>query len=537
MPVGNYQYVVLYTSTVNYNVSRQDNGCVLALANGAISVDGVTPVVGDVILLKDQADQSFNGIYEVIVVGNGATKFKLKRTNLSLFAKSGSTIYTKAGVTNVFLLYVFCLIPDPFTLDVDNVDVRLVTDNSALGPEVECRVTYWNTATTISSDGGLLWDPAKNSFTAGEATGSQWDKANRGTHSQGFGINTQPIGNFSLAGGEGTEASGASAFSFGETDSGGIIRARGDGSFAEGYSGGNGIIQTGTSADGSIARGWAGSSGTIQTGTSSSGSFAWGWATNGTIETNTAAQGALARGYVDGGGSVIVAIGDGAAAAGYTTGSTSITASGRGSHAEGSTLEDSILASAEGSRAEGTDTEASGVYSHASGASSHARLRAQQALASGHNFGAGLPDARGNAQCCDYVVRNRSADATPIQLFLDGNTGTLLLTIEDQTSWAFCVYVVARGICNPGESFEHADAAYRLEGLITRDDVNTTLLMLGLSVTTIFESGAASNFSVTALAATNALIIQVTGDVSCDVRWVGCVKTTEVMLVRVADSD
>jgi len=594
MPKANYQYVVKYTSTIEYNIVREANACITAQADGALSVDGVTPAVGDLILLKDQTDKSFNGIYEVLVVGDGSTKFQLKRSYLSLFAKTGSTVYTKAGDDNIFLLYVYCLDTDPHTTDIDDIDIRLVTGNSALGPEVECRVTYWSEPTKISSDSGLLWDPVKHSFAAGEATGSQWDKTNRGEHSQGFGKNTESTGDFSLAGGNEVKASGQASLAFGfkasgtfdaqsdgsmaqgYVESGTITTGTGaEGSFAQGYTSGSGVIQTGTDAEGSFARGFS-SGGTIETGSTgdgseaagyvggssnirslaigstakgyagssgliiaeagSDGSFAQGYANNGTIETDAAAKGAFARGHAYGVSSLIKASGDGAFAEGYANASASITSSGRGAHAEGSTLEGSILASAEGSCAEGTDTEAAGEYSHSSGASSIARLRAQQALGSGHNFGSGTPDARGNAQCCKFVVRNATSDNTQTELFLDGDTGTQRIEIPDQSSWAICAYVVARGICSPGGgAMEHADAAYNMGGLIVRDDVNSTFLMLGLIVNTIYESTAATPFSVTATAENNAFTIKVTGDNNCDVRWVSCVETTEVMFDRVAE--
>ena len=59
-----------------------DNGAgtLTADSNGAISIDGVTLVANDRVLVKDQTTQTQNGFYKVTTVGDGSTAFVLTRT-------------------------------------------------------------------------------------------------------------------------------------------------------------------------------------------------------------------------------------------------------------------------------------------------------------------------------------------------------------------------------------------------------------------------------------------------------------------------
>ena len=52
-----------------------------ASSNGALSIDGVSPVVNDRILVKDQTDAKQNGIYIVTTVGDGSTAFCINKSN------------------------------------------------------------------------------------------------------------------------------------------------------------------------------------------------------------------------------------------------------------------------------------------------------------------------------------------------------------------------------------------------------------------------------------------------------------------------
>ena len=63
--------------SATYNNSA---GTLTAGSNGAISVDGVSLVLNDRVLVKDQTTQTENGIYKVTTVGSGSAAFVLTRT-------------------------------------------------------------------------------------------------------------------------------------------------------------------------------------------------------------------------------------------------------------------------------------------------------------------------------------------------------------------------------------------------------------------------------------------------------------------------
>jgi len=67
-------------STNTYNNGSSGVGATLtANANGALSIDGVTAVVGNRVLVKNEAASANNGIYTVTQVGDGSTPYILTR--------------------------------------------------------------------------------------------------------------------------------------------------------------------------------------------------------------------------------------------------------------------------------------------------------------------------------------------------------------------------------------------------------------------------------------------------------------------------
>ena len=79
------------------------SGVITETGNGALSVDGVTPSVGDRILLKDGAAGSDNGIYVVTTVGSAGTQFVLTRAsdcNTSTNYQSGAFTFIEQGTAN-----------------------------------------------------------------------------------------------------------------------------------------------------------------------------------------------------------------------------------------------------------------------------------------------------------------------------------------------------------------------------------------------------------------------------------------------------
>jgi len=81
-----------------------------ASSNGAITLDGVSPVVNDRILVKDQTTASQNGIYKVTTQGDGSTAFVLTRAtpeDQPAELSGGSFVFVEEGTANGDNGYVF----------------------------------------------------------------------------------------------------------------------------------------------------------------------------------------------------------------------------------------------------------------------------------------------------------------------------------------------------------------------------------------------------------------------------------------------
>jgi hypothetical protein len=88
--------------TVTYSNGSSGVGATLtASANGALSVDSVTPSVGNRVLAKDQVSALQNGVYTVTTVGDGSTPFLLTRATDMNTSGSG---YNQINAGNYFLI-------------------------------------------------------------------------------------------------------------------------------------------------------------------------------------------------------------------------------------------------------------------------------------------------------------------------------------------------------------------------------------------------------------------------------------------------
>ena len=96
---------------VSYSNGTAGVGATLtASSNGALSIDGVSPVVNDRILVKDQSTAAQNGIYVVTTVGDGSTAFVLTRAtpeDQPAELSGGSFIFVEEGTANGDNGYVF----------------------------------------------------------------------------------------------------------------------------------------------------------------------------------------------------------------------------------------------------------------------------------------------------------------------------------------------------------------------------------------------------------------------------------------------
>jgi hypothetical protein len=88
-----------------YTFTTTAGGTITGNANGALSIDGVTPSVADRILVKNETSGNapYNGIYVVTTVGDAGTAYVLTRStdaNTSAEVTSGMFVFIEEGTTN-----------------------------------------------------------------------------------------------------------------------------------------------------------------------------------------------------------------------------------------------------------------------------------------------------------------------------------------------------------------------------------------------------------------------------------------------------
>jgi hypothetical protein len=104
----------------NYNNSA---GTLTASSNGAIAIDGVTLVLNNRVLVKNQTTATQNGFYKVTTVGSGSAAFVLTRTpdaNEASEITGGAFTFVEEGTANADNGYVATHNGTP-TLGTDNI--------------------------------------------------------------------------------------------------------------------------------------------------------------------------------------------------------------------------------------------------------------------------------------------------------------------------------------------------------------------------------------------------------------------------------
>jgi len=103
-----------------------------ASANGALSIDGVTPSVGDRVLLTAQDDEANgdlqNGVFTVTTVGNGSTKAVITRaTDFDTLADiNGSYFFVEEGTSNAHSGYLVHLPDDEDSFTLGTTAIKIV---------------------------------------------------------------------------------------------------------------------------------------------------------------------------------------------------------------------------------------------------------------------------------------------------------------------------------------------------------------------------------------------------------------------------
>lgn len=98
-----------------------------------------------------------------------------------------------------------------------------------------------------------------------------------------------------------------------------------------------------------------------------------------------------------------------------------------------------------------------------------------------------------------------TANATPEELFLDGDGGSAQLTLANDDRYAYVIYV------NAGQENTNEVAMYKFEGLIRRDGVASTTTVVFQNKTILHEDNASLDFTVQADTTNGALQLQATG--------------------------
>jgi hypothetical protein len=129
----------------------------------------------------------------------------------------------------------------------------------------------------------------------------------------------------------------------------------------------------------------------------------------------------------------------------------------------------------------------------------------------------------GDAVSKQYVLRNSTTNATPTELFLNGSSTRMTMTLD--STWKFDVHVVGRRTDVDGES-----AGFHIEGCIDINTSTSSCSLVGSVLKTIVAKDNANwDVDVFANSTVGALNIVVTGEAAKNIKWVAFVRTIEVV--------
>jgi hypothetical protein len=164
----------------------------------------------------------------------------------------------------------------------------------------------------------------------------------------------------------------------------------------------------------------------------------------------------------------------------------------------------------------GTFCTASQPYAIASGFYGRANLRGQR------SHSAGRFTREGDAQYVDFVLRNRTTNATPTELFLDGSSERIAFGPDN----AYFLTVEVAGFSETG-----ADAAHYIRKVAISNVSGTTALIGSVStIGTDVETQAGYDVAITADDIDDGLVITVTGAAATNIRWVAFVSGVQLRM-------
>jgi len=166
----------------------------------------------------------------------------------------------------------------------------------------------------------------------------------------------------------------------------------------------------------------------------------------------------------------------------------------------------------------GSGSSASGTSTYAVGTGTNASIYGSKAYANG-NF-----TSAGDAQSGMYILRNITANAAPLELFLDGATGTQRLILSNNSVWTFKILIAARRTDAVG-----GGSGYSYEGVIRKDASSASTTLVGNPSKVILgETNAGWDVTLSADTTNGSLKLTATGEAAKTIRWVATVITVEV---------
>lgn len=180
---ANYATNAVLSGTPIYNNGSSGVGATLTeVGTGALSVDGSSPSAGNRVLVKDQVDQTTNGVYTVTATGSGIASYILTRAtdfNSSVDIYAGVTVPVLSGTANAGTAWVQTT-TGTITLGSSNI---VFAEGSAAGGGVASikqtygsaqtgAITFATSTTAIASDWGITNTNGTFTFNIPTATAS-----------------------------------------------------------------------------------------------------------------------------------------------------------------------------------------------------------------------------------------------------------------------------------------------------------------------------------------------------------------------------
>lgn len=140
--------------------------------------------------------------------------------------------------------------------------------------------------------------------------------------------------------------------------------------------------------------------------------------------------------------------------------------------------------------------------------------------------GSGMFGIAGDAQAGNLVLRTATTDATPARLTSDSGAAaaTNQVILPNNSTYAFKGQVIAQQKAGDAAAY----AAYDISGAITRVANAAATTLLASTVTTVFETTAGWDVTLSADTTNGGLAITVTGEAAHNIRWVCVVDTVEL---------